>query len=184
MMKAVMIVGALATATLATFACSSSSNGSADNSCFESSGASSACVSCAESKCNVSALESGCSDLIKCECPNGTYSQTAAASCMTQEQESSCQSAISTLTSCENANCASECSSTSSSGSGSSSGSSTSSSGSSSGGGTPTGTCATLAACCPKLTSSEQSSCTTVADDNVAQACTAAISGFACPDGG
>jgi hypothetical protein len=193
MRKAIWIVGAIAAATAAALACSSSSNGGGNgSSCFSTSlntSGNTNCSSCVESKCGsqLSGVESGCSDFINCVCTGGTYNANNVQTCLSKEQESSCTSAITPLSSCENQNCASQCGVTSSgggsgSGSGSSSGSgSGSSSGSSSGtssGGTPTGTCATLETCCQALPSSAQSGCTTIADLNNQSTCQAELSGL------
>ena len=181
MIKAVMIVGALATATLATFACSSNSNNAATSCLASANGATSECVSCVESKCGsqLNALDSACSAYISCACPGGTYSQSAAtsSSCVANEMASGCETADNNVGSCVTSNCSSQCTSSSSSGSGSSSGS-TSSSGSSSSGGTPTGTCASLATCCGMLPSADQAGCNDLADENNQTLCQAELGGF------
>ncbi|HEY3822786.1 MAG TPA: hypothetical protein VGL81_36730 [Polyangiaceae bacterium] len=181
-----MIVGGIVTAALAAFACSSSSGGGGNNSCVNSAASqgSAACGSCLESKCGsqLSAAESGCSDLLSCECPGGTFSATAAASsaCQAKAMESSCSGPYQDVGSCITSNCDSECNPTSSSGSGSSSGSSSSgsSSGSTSSGGTPTGSCASLSTCCGMLPAADQPSCTALADQNNQQDCQLELGGF------
>jgi hypothetical protein len=113
----------------------SSGSGSGANSCFESSGVSQACISCIETQCasQLGAAESGCSDLLSCECPGGIYSATAAEACAAKAQESSCPDATSVLDQCEEQFCVNACET--SSGGGSSSGSSSGGVGSSSSGG-------------------------------------------------
>ncbi len=122
-------------------ACSSSNNGSggggSGGSCAESltGTAGSACGACEQSKCSsqMSGIESGCSDLLSCVCPSGTYNASLVEQCASKAEESSCTSASQAMSACVSANCSSECEGTSSSSGGSSSGGS-SSGGSSSGG--------------------------------------------------
>ncbi|MGD0524866.1 MAG: hypothetical protein ABSE49_06975 [Polyangiaceae bacterium] len=187
-----MIVGAMALAAVAAFACSSSSgNNSLANCLASANGASASCTSCVESKCGsqLSAANSACSAFVSCACPGGTYSASAAMSesCEMNATTSDCQTAGNNIDSCVTSNCASQCNSGTTSGSGSSSGSSTSSSsgsstssssGSTSSGGTPTGSCASLATCCGMLPSGEQPSCNALAGENIQSACQEALGGF------
>jgi hypothetical protein len=102
---------------------SSSSGGGNFNSCLETSSTNQACSSCIETECaaTLSSAESGCSDLLHCECPGGVFSESAAASCSSLAQEPSCTGPAQQVDDCEQQNCASQCD-TSSGGSASSSG--------------------------------------------------------------
>jgi hypothetical protein len=145
-------MGACLAAGLALLGCSSSSKGSGSSdggSCLAAGGPgepSQACLSCYESKCasQLSAVESGCSDLISCECPGGTFSLSAAtsATCQSKADEPSCNGVSTALTNCEFQSCQAEC-------------------------GASTGTCQTLAICCGTLPSgNDQADCNGVANAN------------------
>ncbi|HEX8791439.1 MAG TPA: hypothetical protein VF765_10855 [Polyangiaceae bacterium] len=142
----VMSILAAVALTGAAFACSSSSsNGGGASQCASSFGpmggsTNTQCDSCTQSNCGsqISAVESGCNDYLSCICPNGTVDQNLAQQCAPKEQESSCSSAVSNISSCVSAHCSSQCGSGSSSGGGSGSGSG-GGSGSGSGGGSGSG---------------------------------------------
>jgi len=118
---------------------SSGSSSGGDNSCLETSGSPPACISCIESQCGaqLSAVESGCSDLLNCECPGGVYNATAAQSCSAPGQQASCTGPAAQIDQCVTENCQSQCDTGSSGGGGSSSSGGVSSSGGSSSGGPP-----------------------------------------------
>jgi hypothetical protein len=138
---------------------SSSGSSGAANECFETSGSSQACLECVESACasQLAAAESGCSDLINCECPGGVFSESAAAMCTAQAQEPSCTNAVPAIENCEEQLCESACIASGSSSGGSSSGGSTGGSSS----GSPPGDCV----------------------DDAAIACSGGASGYACSVG-
>jgi len=93
---------------------SGGSSGGAAPSCLDSSLDSTGfpgCSACVESACaaQASAAESGCTNLISCLCPSGTYEAGNAPQCASLAEEPSCQSASSTLSTCESESCATAC---------------------------------------------------------------------------
>jgi hypothetical protein len=117
---------------------SGSSSGNV-NSCLETSGSSQACISCIETECgpSLASVETGCIDLINCECPGGIFSESAAQACAAKAQEVSCTGPAQQIGQCETQYCESACVTSSSGGGGgsSSSGGSGGSGGSGSSGG-------------------------------------------------
>ena len=101
----------------------SSSGSAADNSCFETSGSSQACLTCVESQCasTLSSAESGCSAFLSCECPGGIYDQSVAESCAPLADQGSCEGSVEELGACEMQYCETPCGAVSSSGGSSSS---------------------------------------------------------------
>ena len=150
-------------------ASSGASSGGIFNSRLQTSNSPPACISCIESQCGsqLALVESGCSDLLTCECPGGVYNQSLAQACSPKAQEPSCTGPVAQIDQCVTQLCVSACEVSSSSsgggGSGGSGGSSSgvsSSSGGSSGGPPPPG-------------------CTT----DATVACTGGAIGFACSVG-
>jgi hypothetical protein len=124
-MKQIVVLGALAVASVLVGACSSSSSnngpGGAAGSCLASSNPSSTsgCNSCVETACStqLSNVNSPCSDYLSCVCPGGTYSASASMSqtCVAKGQTQACGMALSSFVSCLTTNlapggsCASAC---------------------------------------------------------------------------
>ena len=92
-----------------------SGSGGGTNSCIASltggTGGSSTCGSCESTNCSSqeSGVETGCSDLLACICPGGTYNASLIGSCAAKAEEATCTSASQAMSACSSAHCASEC---------------------------------------------------------------------------